>query len=103
MKLDIADTLHDLVRQWLHMLPLPRFHHLIEHRESVISGRGIHATGRISAGEVLVEERGPVSNQKTINIVHAAGYECELRVGWGLYSLHRPVHDRDLPGSGGEA
>ena len=82
-----------MVKHWLYMLPLPEFHQLVEHRVSKIAGRGIHATGRISAGEVVVQERGPIVDQKTIDIVHAAGYECELRVGWGLYSLHRPVHD----------
>jgi SET domain len=93
-----ADPLHDLVKKWLNTLPMPKFHHSIEHRESAIAGRGIHATRKILAGEVLVEENGPIVSQRTINIVHAAGYECELRVGWRLYSLHRPVHDSNQGG-----
>lgn len=87
-----AGTLPELVRRYLWMLPLPTFHPSVEHRSSKIAGKGIHATKRIAGGEVLVVENGPIVDQRTIDIVHAAGYECELRVGWGLYSLHRPIH-----------
>ncbi len=87
-----STDLVELVRRYLWMLTLPTFHPSIEHRVSKIAGKGIHATKRIAAGEILVVENGPIVDQRTIDIVHAAGYECELRVGWGLYSLHRPVH-----------
>jgi hypothetical protein len=86
-------SLRDLVRSYLHQLPLPEFHPAVEHRASGIAGRGIHATRPISAGTILVTERGPIVDQRTIDAVHAFGYECELRIGWGLYSLYRPVHD----------
>jgi hypothetical protein len=86
------------VWDYLQTLPLPDFHPALEHRRSGIAGFGIHAKERICAGTILVVERGPIVDQRLIEIVSAAGFECELRVGWGLYSLHRPVHARDQGG-----
>lgn len=93
LEIDGLPSLRDVVMRYLHQLPLPEFHPAVEHRTSGIAGRGIHATERIAAGTVLVTERGPIVDQRTIDAVHAFGFECELRVGWGLYSLHRPIHD----------
>lgn len=84
--------LQKLVGDYMRLLPPVTIHPAIEHHGSKIAGRGIHAVRDISSGTILVEETGIIVNQKTIDIVHAAGYECELRVGWGIYSLHRPVH-----------
>lgn len=86
------DDLQNLVAKYLQTLPGITLHPGIEHKSSSIAGRGIHACCDIPAGTVLVEETGVIVSQRTIDIVHAAGFECELRVGWGLYSLHRPVH-----------
>lgn len=88
----------DVVWAYLQSLPLPDFHPSLEHRKSKIAGFGIHAKERIAKGTVLVVEQGPIVDEHLIEIVGAAGFECELRVGWGLYSLHRPVHDRDQGG-----
>ena len=88
----------DAVRDYLMTLPLPALHPALEHRRSRIAGYGIHATKDIPAGTVLVSEHGPIVDDAQIDIVAAAGFECELRVGWGLYSLHRPVHGEDQGG-----
>ncbi len=93
-----AATAREAVRDYLMALPLPEFHPALEHKRSSIAGFGIHAKAPISAGTVLVVEHGPIVGDHIIDIVSAAGFECELRVGWGLYSLHRPVHDRDQGG-----
>lgn len=93
-----SDTPREFVRQYLMALPLPDFHPSLEHRKSAIAGFGIHAKESIPSGSVLVVEQGPIVDDHIIDIVGAAGFECELRVGWGLYSLHRPVHDQDQGG-----
>ena len=92
-EIDGLPSLRDVVLRYLHQLPLPKFHPAVEHKASGIAGRGIHAKNRIAAGTVLVIERRPIVDQRTIDAVHAFGFERELRVGWGMYSLHRPVHE----------
>lgn len=90
---DFAD-IGKIMRDFLLTLPRPHFSPAVYLGKSGIAGRGLIANRLIDEGEVLVVERGPRFDRRTVEMIEAfTGYECNCCVGWGEYLVHAPLHE----------
>jgi len=81
------------ILNYLYHLPKPYFSPIVKIGKSKIAGRGLIAKRKIAAGEILVIERGPIVNIEVLDKITAlTGYETNLCVGFGKYSIHAPIH-----------
>jgi hypothetical protein len=86
-------TDNDTLKAYMRSLPLPYFSPAVAPSRSDFAGHGLRATRNISAGEILVVERGPILPRLLIEMIEReTGYETNLCIGRDAYISHGPIH-----------